>query len=148
VCELLAAVGASAAGDPNRRAARAQPRPSPHGLPDTIVSRSLTSLHPFYPSPPLSPPPPPSPRSPSALLAGDVASIARAAAKQLKDRSAKTRTGAIGVLRQLLAVAAPAVGGQVRVARAGERCRTPIADAPRDCCACPQPSPARLRHRL
>ncbi|KAG2450178.1 hypothetical protein HYH02_000280 [Chlamydomonas schloesseri] len=44
--------------------------------------------------------------SPVALLAADTALIVKAAAKQLKDKSAKTRVGALGVLRQLVAVQA------------------------------------------
>ncbi|GLI69131.1 hypothetical protein VaNZ11_013686 [Volvox africanus] len=53
------------------------------------------------------------PNSPTSLLAGDVASIVRASAKQLRDKSPKTRVGVFGVLRQLLAVQAPFVAGQV-----------------------------------
>ncbi|GIL42737.1 hypothetical protein Vafri_669 [Volvox africanus] len=53
------------------------------------------------------------PNSPTSLLAGDVASIVRASAKQLRDKSPKTRVGVFGVLRQLLAVQASSVAGQV-----------------------------------
>ncbi|EFJ52089.1 hypothetical protein VOLCADRAFT_79240 [Volvox carteri f. nagariensis] len=51
--------------------------------------------------------------SPTALLTGDVASIVRASAKQLRDKSPKTRVGVFGVLRQLVAVQASSMSGQV-----------------------------------
>ncbi|KAG2500009.1 hypothetical protein HYH03_002291 [Edaphochlamys debaryana] len=54
------------------------------------------------------------PASPLSLLSADVPSIVKASARQLRDKSAKTRVGVFGgVLRQLVAVAAPAVAGQV-----------------------------------
>ncbi|GIL73243.1 hypothetical protein Vretimale_4847 [Volvox reticuliferus] len=53
------------------------------------------------------------PNSPTSLLAGDVVSIVRASAKQLRDKSPKTRIGVFGVLRQLVAVQASSVAGQV-----------------------------------
>ncbi len=55
-------------------------------------------------------PPPPSPLS---LLSKDVATIVRASARQLRDKSAKTRVGVFGVLRQLVAVRPGDMAGQV-----------------------------------
>lgn len=51
--------------------------------------------------------------SPLSLLSKDVATIVRASARQLRDKSPKTRVGVFGVLRQLVAVRPGDMAGQV-----------------------------------
>lgn len=51
--------------------------------------------------------------SPAGLLAADVLALLRAIARQLKEKSAKTRAGAFTMLRELLLALPGAVSGHV-----------------------------------